>query len=220
MQVLVDPYLVRLSIGGGTKASYEQMWSVARDVKRAVVSLTFKLDGRSVRIEGGVIDLIKESTNRVHDPRQAFDPSAHAGRALWEVTFNPAYVQLLDADLQLHYDPRPLARLTTGVAQAVARFVFTHRHSPEGGWRVDTLIDAVGASGKTLQAKRDRRRELKRDADGLAAIGIVLAGDRLFREKRGATAPSHGASALQRGAFAPGVEQTPRGGRSIQAFKA
>jgi hypothetical protein len=212
LQVRVDPHRVRVSMGGGKKASYEQMWSVARDVKRASINLVAALRDRTLRIEGGIIDLVKESSLRVPDP-------SGTDRALWEVTFNVAYVQLLGKDLQLHYDPLPLARLTTGVAQAIARFVVTHQRQPEGGWRVDNLIDAVGA-GETPQARRDRRRELKRDADGLDALGVVLAGDRVFRKRRGANAPLRGANAPSRGASAPSVERTPHGGRTSQAFQA
>lgn len=227
LQVRVDPYRVRTSMGGGKKISYEQMWQVAGEVRRASIDMVIERPGGGLRVHGGILDLIVESRQRVTDPAATLrrtaicdsDEATDGGRALWEVTLNAAFVTLIGSDLSLNYDPQPLARLATGIAQALARFVFTHRNQPQGGWKVDTLIAAVGASDGA-QAIRDRRRELKRDAAKLAEVGIVLSGDRVFHERRGANAPRRGVNAPSRGAGAPHVEQTPQAARNIQAIQA
>ena len=76
---------------------------------------------------------------------------------MWRVTLEPSFALLMKEDLPLHYDPAPLAKLESGIAQAVARHVLTHRESPEGGWLVDTLIHAVGAGGVNNAELRKRR---------------------------------------------------------------
>lgn len=172
MQLVVDPYVVRTTIGGGSKASYEQMWRVAQDVMRALIDLK----ASNLRVTGHIIDSIEESMARVPDPL------SRGERALWRVTFAPPFVQLLGHDLQLHYDPMEIAMLTTGIAQAAARHVATHSIEPPGGWHVDRLIANVGAGGNA-QALRDRRRELRRDSAGLLRVGLLLDGGRLRRCK-------------------------------------
>ncbi len=231
-RVRVDPYHVRVSMGGGKKASYAQMWSVATDVQSAVVrlSITVEKDAPPLRIQGGIIDLIAESSTRVVDPatrapgrttRVSDRPTRvldrGGSRPLWVVTFNAAFAHLLWNDHRLDYDPEPFARLETGIAQALARHVYTHKNQPGGGWKLDSLIEVVGAGGSAL---RDRRREVRRDAERLKALGIDVRDDRVFRVSRGANAPGRGLDAPSRGANAPGVEQTPHRGRSIQALQA
>ena len=170
IQILVDPYVVRTTIGGGSKASYEQMWRVAQDVMRALIDLKTS----SLRVVGHIIDNIEESNARVPNPLNRGE------RALWRVTFAPAFVHLLGGDLHLHYDPKEIAMLTTGIAQAVARHVATHSREPRGGWHIDGLILIVGAGGSS-QTLRDRRRELRRDSLGLLKLGLLLEGGRLRR---------------------------------------
>ncbi|SCN47138.1 hypothetical protein BAZMOX_385711_1 [methanotrophic endosymbiont of Bathymodiolus azoricus (Menez Gwen)] len=41
-------------------------------------------------------------------------------------------MELIREDLSLHYDPLPIARIDTGVGQAVARHILTHKHEPNG----------------------------------------------------------------------------------------
>jgi hypothetical protein len=180
-QVRVDPYRVRVSMGGGKKSNYEQMWAVATDVQRAVIrlSVTLRKSQPPLRIQGGIIDLIAESPTRVAD-RWGGD------RPLMVVTFNCAYSQLLAEDLPLDYDPAPFARLATGIAQAVARHVRTHSRAPSLGWNMDELIRAVGGGGSMT----NRRRELRAEADGLKNLGVLISGNRILRGQHVANDPS------------------------------
>lgn len=171
-QLLVDPYKLRTVANGGKQGSHEQLVTVLKDIMAAVIDL--KIHATRKRVLGHIIDQVVES------PTTAPNPLDGKERHLWRVTVGPAFVGLLGGDLHLHYDPKPIAALGTGIAQAVARHVATHRNQPPGGWHLDGLIHAVGAGGTSV-AMRNRRREIGKDAEGLRALGLVIEGGRLRR---------------------------------------
>lgn len=100
---------------------------------------------------------------------------------MWRVTLGPAGVSLFGDDLALHYDPRPLAALRSGAAAAVARWCLTHRESPPAGWKLNTVLEAVGAETEGAVG-RQRRLEVRREAEGLRACGLVVQNDRIYTE--------------------------------------
>ncbi|MEW6559962.1 MAG: hypothetical protein AB1412_07150 [Pseudomonadota bacterium] len=85
-------------------------------------------------------------------------------------------------DKVLNYDPTPIARLEHGVSQAVARLLITHSvdRQPNGGWKIDTVIEAT-AGALNDQDMRNARRRLRSDAVGLREIGIEIDDDRVRR---------------------------------------
>lgn len=172
MQILVDPYRVRVTVGGGKPYSRDTLWKMLTELRE--VSVTLEVPGRNLKILGGILDRVEESsatrTNRV----------TGGLRHLWRVTLDPAFAAMLREDLQLFYDPAPLAKIETGVAQAVARHILTHREAPAGGWVIDNMIRAVGAGGDSV-SMRHRRRELHASADSLKAVGILIEDGRLTR---------------------------------------
>lgn len=172
MQILVDPYRVRVSVGGGKAYSKDTLWRMLTELRE--VSVVLEVPAQGIKILGGILDRVEESpatrVNRVNGkPRQ-----------LWRVTLDPAFAALLHEDLHMHYDPAPLAKIETGVAQAIARHILTHRDQPAGGWLIDTLIRAVGAEGGS-DVMRNRRREIKSCADSLRSVGLVIEDDRIYR---------------------------------------
>lgn len=170
IQLLVDPYTVRTSVGNGKAYSGDTLWRMIQDMRKTSIELSAPSQG--LRVMGGIIDLVEES----------LVVSSHNGdkRHLWRVTLNPAFAVLLEDDLPLHYDPAPLARLESGIAQAIVRHLITHRAQPEGGWSLDNLIRAVGA-GTTSTDLRNRRREVNKDADTLQALGVLVKEGRVFK---------------------------------------
>lgn len=83
------------------------------------------------------------------------------------------------------YNPTLVARLKYGISQGVARHILSHdaRRQPPVGWRLDTVIRAVaGDVGGAL--RRQYRRRVREDAQGLAALGIEIVGDRVRRVTR------------------------------------
>lgn len=172
LQVLVDPYRVRVSVGGGTPYAYDTLWRMLTELRET--SVTLEVPKQNLKVLGGILDRVEDSqaTRTNHFDRQP--------RHLWRVTFDPAFSAMLQQDLHLNYDPAPLAKIDAGIAQAIARLILTHRDQPDGGWLIDGLIKQVGAGADSV-AMRHRRRELHASRDGLASVGIHIEGDRLQR---------------------------------------
>lgn len=173
MQILVDPYRVRVSVGGGKAYSKDTLWRMLTELRE--VSVTLEVPSQGLKVLGGILDRVEES------PATRINHLTKKPRQLWRVTLDPAFAAMLRDDLQLYYDPAPLAKIETGVAQAIARHILTHRDQPTGGWLIDNLIKAVGADGDSV-AMRHRRREIRACAESLKTVGLIVDADRIFRE--------------------------------------
>lgn len=171
LQVLVDPYKVRVSVGGGTAYSRDTLWKMLRELRET--SIILEVPAQKLKVLGGILDRVEESS------ATRLNPLTREARPLWRVTFDPAFALMLRNDLHLYYDPAPLAKIDSGVAQAIARHILTHRNVPTGGWLLDTLIQIVGA-GHDSESIRNRRREVRNCKQQLAALGIIVQGDRVL----------------------------------------
>lgn len=172
LQILVDPYRVRVTVGGGTAYANDTLWKMLTELRET--SITLEAPSQGLRVLGGILDRVEES------PATKINPLNNKPRQLWRVTLDPAFAAMLRDDLQLYYDPAPLAKIEAGVAQAIARHVLTHRDQPTGGWLLDSLIKLVGA-GTDGTAIRNRRRELHKATESLKTVGVLLEGDRVRR---------------------------------------
>lgn len=174
LQVLIDPYKIRVTLGSrGLPYSGTALQSLIEDLKTCALTLKIR-DGGFVM--DGLVDRVETSTMTAHNPVPGAPP-----RHLWRITLSPTAAELLNTDLPLHYDPRPIAALRSGVAAGVARWVLTHRAEPTGGWKMDTILLAIGAeiSGPS---GRQRRSELREASADLARIGIIITDeDRIFK---------------------------------------
>lgn len=167
LMLLVDPYLLRKSIGGESVVNIEQTWSLLEDMRQVVISLrATDTRGRAI---GGILDMVEESAF-------AKESRNKSQRKLWRVTFNPIFTKFLTTDIPLFYSPSKVSKLRYGVSQAVARLALSHVAAPNGGWKMDELINAVGAGGASI---RKRRSEIRDDSAGLAVCGIMVDGDRV-----------------------------------------
>lgn len=172
LQLLVDPYKVRVSVGGGAAYSKDTLWRMVTELRET--SITLEAPSQGLTVLGGILDRVVDSTaTRPH-------PITGRPRQLWRVTLDPAFAAMLRDDLQMHYDPLPLAKIETGVAQAIARLVLTHRDQPTGGWHLDNLIQLVGAGGDS-DTLRNRRRDVHKSAESLKQAGVLVVGDRIRR---------------------------------------
>lgn len=174
MQILVDPYRVRVSVGGGTAYSKDTLWRMLTELRE--VSITLEVPSQGLKVLGGILDRVEES------PATRINHLTKKPRQLWRVTLDPAFAAMLRADLQMYYDPAPLAKIEAGVAQAIARHILTHRDQPTGGWLIDNLIKAVGAADDSV-SMRHRRREIKACAESLKTVGLIVEDGRIFREQ-------------------------------------
>jgi hypothetical protein len=174
IQLLVDPYKVRILTYGGKQGSYERVWAMLHDLMGVVIE--FDVPGRNLRALGHILDSVEESPFMVLKR----NPLTGEQRPMWRVTIADAFVKIMGMDLALHYDPKPIAKLTTGIAQAVARHVATHRSAPNGGWHIDGIIQAAGG-GRTVKQLQNQRADLKNDQEGLKALGLTVEDGRLKR---------------------------------------
>jgi hypothetical protein len=193
IKLLVDPARVRQSLSNSTgehaqkrakernaKArayrrpySWEGLWKLLFELRAATV----EIETQKVRIMGGIIESV-EATK----VEKRIDPLTRQERSLWTVRLGKAWTELMQRDIELRYDPAPIVRLGSGISQAVARHVLTHRTAPTGGWHIDTLVEAVvGTLEPGSQTLRDARRRLRADAIGLERMGIVIDRDRVHR---------------------------------------
>lgn len=172
LQILVDPYQIRKTMGRTNKGGYsaEGIEVLTENLRRAALRFHSGSRGGGLPDIDGILDRIESS------PRTRTHPITGKERPLKRVVLSPTYRSWLENDLKLHYDPSPLADLRHGVSAALARLVLTHRDQPVGGWKIDGLIEAVGA-----QATRRNRQLVREDADGLGAAGIVIDGGRVLR---------------------------------------
>jgi len=173
IQLLVDPYKVRTTTYGGDQGSHQGVWDMLHDLMGVVIE--FEVPGRKLKALGHILESVDES------PMTRINPLTGKDRPMWRVTVAESFVKIMGKDLPLHYDPKPIAKLTTGIAQAVARHVATHKTAPNGGWHLDGLIQAAGG-GKTTRQLQTQRADLKADQDGLKVLGLTIEDGRVKRE--------------------------------------
>lgn len=163
IELLVDPARVRRALSD-KQHSGESVRGWLDDLMAALV----EIETPDWRIIGHIIDTVRMSRRTRPDPLR---PGQR--RHLWVVTLGDAMCELLRRDAWLRYDPVPIARLRHGISQAIARHILSHSRTPASGWDLDGLIHAV-AGELSSQGRRDARRRLREDAEGLAALGIEL----------------------------------------------
>ncbi len=166
LAVLVDMHDLRKTLSGERKERYgvDGVLKLAQALRQVTVS------GQDIPFVDGILNhLIPTSTTTPHPI------PGHPPRPLWRAEFTACWAVWLDADpVHLHYDPRFLAGIRSGVAAAVARLVLTHRDQPRGGWILDSLIRAVGA-----EPTRWVRQDVRADSKAMAAAGVIVVGNRV-----------------------------------------
>lgn len=166
VSILVDPYEVRKRIGTGYY-SLEQLKKLLEELRDASV----RIDTPEFSGYGGLISEYLESKKPM--PRKGTGVLNGKERYLMIIQIGKVGVTLLENDIPLYYDPIPIAQLKSGMSQAIARHVLTHKREPKGGWLVDTLIEAVAGVLPSVK-KAKARAAIKRDIDGFTACGIVV----------------------------------------------
>lgn len=130
--------------------SHQQMWQLATELREAVVEIYTP----RVQALGGIINDI--ARYRV-DGEILTGALAGECRVRWTIQLGRVVQEFLDKDIRRYYDPGLVARLSTGIGQAVARWLLTHhrQRQPTGGWYIDTVIEAVcGAQADATLRKR------------------------------------------------------------------
>jgi hypothetical protein len=175
LRLLVDPYIVRKTarLGG------EETEIINNDIMGTVVDV---LEPDHLKQKGHLIDHIYKAVDKDGTPLTKSNPLGGT-REMWSVVFGPVGTKLIFEDLSVKYDPAKISCLRHGSSQAIVRLVLPHdiEQQPNGGWHVDTLIRQT-CGNVNNQELRNRRREIKKDADSLAKLGIIYANGRITRK--------------------------------------
>ncbi len=190
---IVDPSKLRTALSHGrARLSWTQMKGLANDLRTCSVSnLRIKsMPGFGV-VTAGILDTVEYQgveqvparagtrlNGVVMKDRAVVKAGPLAGpdarRELWMVAFSKAWTELIGKDMPVSYRGRlrQIIALRHGASQAVARFMLTHE--PGAEYSIDNALTIVGVHKSVL---RHHRRELHEDAEGLAAAGVIIAGD-------------------------------------------
>ena len=177
IHILVDPWAVRKISGqmsGAQFCSGTTFRRILDDLMQAIIEI---IEPSHLACIGHLVDhidtAVKSSTGE-----KILRNGPFGERELWTVKLGEAFCRLVQKDVWIGYDPAPIARIGHGISQHVARHILTHRNEPNGGWKLNTLIEAT--AGKTTSAVlRKYRERIKEDAPRMAEIGIVIEGDHL-----------------------------------------
>ncbi|MEK9803118.1 MAG: hypothetical protein VW475_06920 [Curvibacter sp.] len=178
MVLLIDPHELRTHAGGSYRMGSKRLKEILRDLKNANLLMAFSVDSTRYVVDGRIIDEVVWIEDYAANP--------FGGTRAWmELTVAPAYSVLVEDDIPRYYDPRRVTSLKTAVGQAVARMMLGHseRVSTPAGIKIDTLLEQVGALKGGSATARKRRWELRRDEEGLQALGLRLQDDRLIDDR-------------------------------------
>lgn len=184
IKLLVDPARVRAA---ARQPSGTTLQRVLDDLVTALIEIR---EPKPLRCIGHLVDQVDIATKRDGSKVTKSNPLG-GKRDMWRVTIGQTAMHLIHQDLHLNYNPATIAGLRHGVSQALARLILGHdpARQPNGGWHLDTLIRQVVGDLSDMQM-RDRRRELRADAQSLRLIGIVLIdGDRVRVEHKHGARP-------------------------------
>ncbi len=171
IHILVDPWEVRKKSG---QMSGTTLKKITDDLLEVIIEI---IEPDPLACVGHLVDHI-DVLRKLSTGEKITRPGAFGERKLWTVKLGEAFCKLVQKDIWVGYDPAPIARLEHGISQAVARHVLTHKTAPNGGWMMDTLIEAVAGtvSRELLRKYRERIRE---DAQKMVEIGVIVDTDRI-----------------------------------------
>lgn len=164
--LLVDPHRIRQMMGD--HYSHEQIKILSKELMEAVIE--YKSEEEPVI--GHLID------NIIPAKVERWNPLSRMNRKLWAVEVGIPGRKFLFDGIKLYYNPGLIVRLKSGMSQAIARHVIGHKTAPSGGWKLDTLLEAV--AGKLTGPRLwDARKAVRDDSESLLEIGIEVEGDRI-----------------------------------------
>lgn len=165
IKLLVDPAAVRRR----SRQDGSTFKKITDDLQQAIVEI---IEPAHLACQGQILGCINKAIHADGTLIERHNPLG-GGRSMWSVKLGEVLSKLVSADIWLGYDPAPLAKMRHGVTQAIARHALTHKHEPKGGWILDNII--LNVSGPlSNQQLRDRRREVKSDADKLQEVGLRI----------------------------------------------
>lgn len=171
IHIFVDPWEVRKKSGQMSGTTLEK---ILDDLMQAIIEI---IEPNHLVCVGHLVDHVDIAKNAKTDV-PITKPGKFGDREMWSVEIGKAFCKLVRQDVWVGYNPAPIARIESGISQAVARHALTHREVPNGGWKMDTLIKSVAGdvTDSTLRKYRERIRD---DAEKLSEIGVFVENDRI-----------------------------------------
>jgi len=168
LKVLYDREKIRKCMTQGKgKYSKERYKILLDDMMRTI--LTLNIRGEEVR--GPLIIDLYDSP--VKKPIKTRSPVIPKETHLTTIVLGSVITTLIENELKFAYNPKPIMALSSGVSQALVRFLATHQNHPVAGYHLKQLVknlDCPTEGGEWY----DIKRALKRDIEQLEAIGIVI----------------------------------------------
>lgn len=192
---IVDPNKLRTALSAGrSRIPWDQMKKLAHELREcSLADLHIKSQPEFGVVSAGVLDAVEYKGVKqlpaspgarlggvVMMKRAVVKPGQLAGdecrREIWMVAFSKAWTKLIGADMPVSYRGRlrHIVALRHGASQAAARFMLTHESG--ASYQIDTVLQVIGVHKSVL---RHHRRELHEDAEGMAAAGVIVAGDEI-----------------------------------------
>lgn len=167
-KLLVDPARVRAY---SRQRSGTTLIAILDELMAAVVEI---IEPKSLACRGTLINSVVPACRA--DGTRVTRPNPFGGdRCLWRVELGNVADRLIDHDLPTYRSAQTMqaiASLKHGITQSIVRLALSHRPNTNG-FGLDKMICAVSGleAGKAL---RDRRREIKQDADRCRQMGILI----------------------------------------------
>jgi hypothetical protein len=172
IKLLVDPAKIK------RKSRQKDLKNILTDLRAAVIEI---IEPPNLQCMGGLIDYIDFA--RKPDGSYITKRNPLGGeRRMWRVDLGKAFCKLIQKDIWINYDPKPIAELRHGITQAAVRFILSHSRNsgPKiNKWKIDTVITAVSGDISS-QELRDRRREILKDKENLNNMGIKIENGYIF----------------------------------------
>jgi len=176
-EVLYSEYEVKKHMSRGTTYNKEGYQSLIEDMKQAYI----EIETKELTVKGELI-MDKTLSNRYSKQTKSNLPNLKGEEIPYAVLKLGAVLNLLiSKELKFPYDPKPITQLDSGISQAVVRFLLTHKRHPKAGYHLKALLENLTKNIEG-QAWKDIRRVLKKDANKLESLGVVIdfKKDRLF----------------------------------------
>ena len=166
---LIDLYQLRKLLGRKNLYNYETLNRLFEDLLKT----TIEFNTESFKIKGSFLTLVTESKVEVKHSKLG------TVRKLTRIEFSKLGTEIIEKDIKLFYDPAPIIKLQHGVSKALVRYVLSHRNQPNGGWKLNALLETIlgNVSSETI---RNAKRFLKKDAIQLRKCGVIILNNRVF----------------------------------------
>jgi hypothetical protein len=129
------------------------------------------LETEKVKIQGPLIIEINDSP--VLKTVASKSPIIPNQVPLTTIKFGAIATALLEKELKFTYDPKPIMKLSSGISQALVRYLITHRGHPQAGYHLRELIKNLDEPTEGKQW-RNIKGALKQDAKHLETLGILI----------------------------------------------